>query len=56
MAVIAAMFISMFDYTLHKPNGEPLAEPYPSNRNRYSAHKPERPMRLKITPRKHQTV
>ncbi|KAM7203021.1 cytochrome P450 6A1 [Rhypophila sp. PSN 637] len=53
MAVIAACFITKFDYTLHTPDGKPLAEPYPSNRNRFSAHKPERPMRLKITPRKY---
>lgn len=47
MSIIAATFTAMFDYSLVDPAGNPITETPATDRNKHSAHKPDRPLRLK---------
>ena len=48
IGMICAIFVSMFDFSLHDARGNPLTEPPPVDRNSLFSEGPMAPVRLKL--------
>lgn len=53
MGIITAMFVASFDWEVVDGEGKPMRELPAIDRQKYSAHKPDVPIRLRYTVRKH---
>ena len=49
--IVAAFFLTMFDFQLSDSKGNPLDSPPKLDKNAYSSWKPETPVFLKYNPR-----